>query len=299
MIVNTLIGHNNPIYAAIWHPSKDLFYSAGNDKGIVEWDKESQKFLRLFKPIKATVYSLEIITENNTLIAGCNNGDICIFNLENGQLIQTLNVQSAVFNLKYILQKKELIASTDSGKMIVINPFKQKIIHQFTSGNQKIRSFAIYQSLNLLATASNDEIIRIYQLDDFGLLHDFKGHDLGIGAIAFSPDGQSIITGGRDACVKVWDTQSLGNKLSFAAHLFAIYKIIFHPTLPYFATASRDKSIKIWRSEDYTLFKNLSLDKLEDGHKLSINDICWSNNGTQLLSVGDDKLIKIWTFEGF
>jgi centriolar protein POC1 len=299
MKVNSLIGHNNPIYAAIWHPLKDLFYTAGNDKGIVEWDHETQTFIRLFKPLKATVYSLEIITENNTLIAGCNNGDICFFDLESCQLIQTLNAHSAVFNLKYIPQKKELIASTDKGIMIIINPFEQKIIHQFQSGDQKIRSFAIHQSLNLLAAASNDETIRIYQLDDFWLLHEFKGHDLGVGAIAFSPSGQTLITGGRDAHLKVWDTKSWENKISFAAHLFAIYKIAFHPFLPYIATASRDKSIKIWRSDDYTLFKNLSLDKLEEGHKLSINDIFWSSNGKQLLSVSDDKTVKVWTFDGF
>ena len=299
MKVNTLIGHNNPIYAAIWHPSKDLFYTAGNDKGIVEWDNDGQKFLRLFKPLKATVYSLEIITENNILIAGCNNGDICFFDLENGELIHTLNIQSAVFNLKYIPQKKELIASTDKGTMFIINPFEQKIIHQFTSGNQKIRSFAIHQSLNLLATASNDEMVSVYQLEDFDLIQKFKGHDLGVGSIEFSSDGQTLITGGRDAHVKVWDTKSWENKLSFAAHLFAIYEIKFHPSLPYFATASRDKSIKIWRSEDYTLYKNLSLDKIENAHKLSINDIYWSKNGAQLLSVGDDKMVKIWTFEGF
>ncbi|MBU2267223.1 MAG: WD40 repeat domain-containing protein, partial [Bacteroidetes bacterium] len=80
-------------------------------------------------------------------------------------------------------------------------------------------------------------------------------------------------------------------------HLFAIYQIIYHPTLPFFATASRDKSIKIWRAEDFSLFKNLTIGKAREGHLLSVNDICWTTDGENLISVGDDKFVKVWGFD--
>lgn len=293
----TLSGHSNPIYTVIAHPNEVLLYTAGNDKGIVEWDISKGAPNRIFKQIKNTVYSLEIITESNLLIAGCNDGNICFFDLNTTQLIGTLSVGSAIFQLKYLAHKKELIASTDQGLIFIINPFEQKLIHQFPSGTQKVRSFAIHQNLNLLATVSNDEMVRIYNLEDYIFSTEFKGHDLGIGSVAFSTDGKHLITGGRDAHLKVWEVNQWTNKADFAAHLFAIYKITYHPNKPYFATASRDKSIKIWRAEDFSLFKNLSIDKAKEGHRLSVNDICWSANGEHLLSVSDDKFLKIWDFE--
>lgn len=298
MKANTLEGHNNPIYAVIAHPIENLGYSAGNDKGIVEWNLDTKTHQRVFNQIKETVYSLEIITELNLLIAGCNDGNLCFFDLSTTKLLANLNLGSAIFDLAYIESKKELIASTDKGFIYIINPDEKIIIHQFQSGNQKVRSFAFHQQQNLLATVSNDENIRIYNFEDYSLIYQLKGHDLGVGSVAFSPDGKHLLTGGRDAHLKVWNTTNWNCEQSFAAHLFAIYQIIFHPNLPYFATSSRDKSIKIWRSEDFSLSKNLSIEKSREGHRLSVNDICWSNNGKQLLSVSDDKMLKIWDFEG-
>ena len=297
MKATTLQGHNNPIYAVIAHPIEDLCYTAGNDKGIVEWNLGTKTHQRVFNQIKQTVYSLEIITELDLLVAGCNDGNLCFFDLKTTKFLVTINLSSAIFHLKYVESKKELIASTDKGFIFIINPNEKTIIHQFQSGSQKVRSFANNLENKLLATVSNDEFIRIYNLDDYSLNHQFKGHDLGIGTIAFSPDRKYLLTGGRDAHLKVWNTTNWTCEHSFAAHLFAIYQITYHPSLPYFATASRDKSIKIWRSKDFSLFKNLSIEKAKEGHRLSVNDVCWSNDGKQLLSVSDDKMLKIWDFE--
>ncbi len=297
MKATTLAGHSNPIYAVIAHPLVQLLYTAGNDKGIVEWNLATKTHQRIFNQVQHTVYCLEIIPENNLLIAGCNDGNICFFDLTNTQLLGKLNAGSAVFSLKFVPQKKELIASTDRGTILIIDPIERKVFHQFQSGIQKVRSFTFHQQQNLLVSVSNDEMIRSYHLDDYSYKSELHGHEVGIGAVTFSSDGKHLLTGGRDAHLKVWDVISWECKQDFAAHLFAIYKIIYHPTQPYFATASRDKSIKIWRAEDFTLFKNLSIDKAKEGHRLSVNDICWSANGAHLISVGDDKMLKIWDFE--
>jgi WD40 repeat protein len=297
MKATTLPGHSNPIYAVIAHPNKNLFYTAGNDKGIVEWDTATKKHNRVFNQVKSTVYALTIVVDFNLLIAGCNDGNMLFFDLDTTKLLETIAVKGAVFDLKYVAHKNEILASTDSGQILIINPLERKIIHQFQSGNEKIRSIAYHEKLNLMATVSNDEWIRIYALDDYTFITQFKGHENGIGSVAFSNDGKYLITGGRDAHSKVWETQHWDLKHDFAAHLFAIYQIIIHPNLPFFATASRDKSIKIWRLEDFSLYKKLSVDKAQEGHLLSVNDICWSADGKKLFSVGDDKMVKIWKFD--
>jgi WD40 repeat protein len=292
-----LEGHNNPIYAVVAHPSQSLCYTAGNDKGIVEWDTNSQQFSRLFAPITHTVYALEIVVAHHLLVAGCNNGDILFFDT-NSTLIQfKIAVGSPIFCIKYLATKKELVVSTDAGEIIVVNIVDQKIVHRFASGNQKIRCFDYNIAVNMLATASNDYKVRLYRLDDYTFINSFEAHTMGVGAIVFSANGQILLTGSRDAHLKVWDTQTWICQATIAAHLFAIYAIVFHPVLPYFATCSRDKSIKIWRSNDYTLYKNSSIDKGINGHRLSVNQICWLTSGQKLLSVSDDKTVKMWVFK--
>ncbi len=296
MKATTLSGHSNPIYAVISHPTESLFYTAGNDKGIVEWDLNTKTHKRVFKNVKRTVYALEIIPKLNNLYAGCNDGNLLIFDLETTVLKTTLSLGSPIFSLKYVAHKEELICTTEKGIVFILSTTENKLVHQFQSGNAKVRSASIHEKSNLLTTVSNDEKVRIYNLDDFTLIQEFLAHENGVGSVKFSLDGSKIITGGRDAHLNIYNTFDCSLIQKFPAHLFAIYQIVFHPTEPFFATASRDKSIKIWRLEDYSLFKVLSIDKAKEGHILSVNDIAWSNDGKHLLSVGDDKFVKIWEF---
>jgi centriolar protein POC1 len=295
--VSTLSGHQNPIYAVKSHPSKPVFYSGGNDKGIVEWELNSNVHTRVFSQVKATVYALEVIDAKNLLLAGCNNGDLLFIDLENFTLLKSIKLSSAIFNIKYIEAKDEILISTDKGIIYIVALNQYEIVHQFAASEQKIRSFAVNAALNTLTIVANDEMISFYSLDDYAFINQIKGHDMGTSALAYDPENKYLITGGRDANLKIWDLENLSCIKEFPAHLFAIYRIIYHPYLPYFATASRDKSIKIWRGTDFSLFKNLSKDKGYEGHRLSVNDICWSGDGKKLLSVSDDKMVKVWDLD--
>jgi WD40 repeat protein len=295
--VTTLSGHQNPVYAVKYHPTKPYFYTAGNDKGIVEWDVNTNTHQRIFNAIKATTYALEIIEEQDVLVAGCNNGDLLLIDLKEFKLIESIKLGSAIFKIKFLKFKNELLISTDKGIMYVLSLNQNEIVHQFTASNQKIRSFEVNTALNNLTIVSNDGMMSFYHLDDYTFINQFKGHDMGTSALAYDSSNKFLITGGKDANLKVWDLENMICTKEFAAHLFTIYKIIFHPNLPYFATASRDKSIKIWRSDDFTLFKNLSKEKGYDGHRLSVNDMSWSSDGKKLISVGDDQMVKVWDFD--
>ena len=74
--------------------------------------------------------------------------------------------------------------------------------------------------------------------------------------------------------------------------MFTVYAILPHPSLPIIATVSRDKSIKIWNALSLALLKNISIERGYDAHRLSINTATWV--GDQLVTAGDDKLVKIW-----
>jgi len=121
-----------------------------------------------------------------------------------------------------------------------------------------------------------------------------------ISSIQYSPDGKHLLSGSRDAQLKIWSTSDYSLTQTIPAHLFSIYSIAFHQNMPLMATASRDKSIKIWETENYTLKKTISIEKGYNAHRLSINKVIWEPLNNQLISVGDDKLLKIWKvdFEG-
>src|SRR3954470_4769874 len=60
----------------------------------------------------------------------------------------------------------------------------------------------------LLASASEDQTVRLWSLTSGHELAVFNGHQGGVNAAAFSPNGHVLASAGEDGLVKLWDLVS-------------------------------------------------------------------------------------------
>jgi WD40 repeat protein len=294
--LETLAGHQNPIYALSDAIAPDRIYSAGNDKGVVEWSLTDMSFVRVVLPVQSSVYALHRL--NNLLFVGQRSGLILVFDLEANKLLTTLKHHSkGVFDLKTLVFKNELLSTGEDGTVAIWSLKDYSLLYHFPVIAQTTRVIAISNDEKEMALGAKDALIRIYNTDDYTLLREVPGHTLPITSIAFAPSGSYMISGSRDAQLKIWSLPDYTLIKNIPAHLFSIYSIAFHPTLPYFATCSQDKSIKLWSSEDFRLVKILSNEKGTQGHFHSINKMIWSPDGGYLISTGDDRHVMIWAMD--
>ena len=293
--LHTLNGHQNPIYALVNSPKKDTFFSAGNDKGVVEWSLETMGFVKVLVPVQSSVYALH--RYGNLLFIAQRSGAILVFNLEEEKVAATLSFhQKGVFDLKTIAYKNELISTGEDGMLAVWSLADFSLLYHFQVIPQTVRVIALSNNEKEMALGGKDGVIRIYHTEDYSLLKELMSHTLPITSLQYSPAGDYLISGSRDAQLKVWSLPDYELINSVAAHMFSIYAIAFHPTEPYFATCSQDKGIKIWGSQDFKLYKILSLEKNTEGHFHSINKLIWSTDGKYLISTGDDRQVMVWNF---
>lgn len=293
--LHTLNGHQNPIYTLANSAEKDIFFSAGNDKGVVEWSLKTMAFVRVLVPVQSSVYALHRF--GNLLFIAQRSGSILVFNLDEEKTIATLNFhQKGVFDLKTITYKNELISTGEDGMLAVWSLADFSLLYHFQVIPQTVRVIALSNDEKEIALGGKDGLIRIYNSEDYSLLKELNAHTLPITSLQYAPTGAYLISGSRDAQLKIWTLPGYELSNSIAAHMFSIYAIAFHPTKPYFATCSQDKGIKIWGSLDFKLYKILSLEKNTAGHSHSINKLIWSTDGEYLISTGDDRQVMIWKF---
>ncbi|MEJ7778178.1 MAG: WD40 repeat domain-containing protein [Daejeonella sp.] len=291
----TLTGHQNPIFTAENSQKKGILFTAGNDKGVVEWSLKTMGFIKVMFPVKSTVYSLHCPPDVPLLLAGERSGQVDIFNFEEQKVTEVLDFHKLpVFDIKSVRSKNELLLASEDGTVSVWDLLHLKLIYNFRVSSDTVRVIGISPDEKTVAFGCKDNFIRIYRLDDYSLIGELDQHTLPVTSLQFSPDGQHLLSGSRDAQLKIWSAADYSLVKNIPAHLFSIYSIAFHPELPYFATASRDKSIKIWDMETYGLKKTLSFEKGYDMHRLSVNKIIWEPMENSLISVGDDKLVKVW-----
>src|SRR5262249_40183025 len=69
-----------------------------------------------------------------------------------------------------------------------------------------IRAVAVSPDGELLATAGNDPVVRIWKASNGQLAHALKGHGDWVSSLAFSPDGTMLASASKDKTIRLWGT---------------------------------------------------------------------------------------------
>ncbi len=187
-----------------------------------------------------------------------NKEDINIWKLDDGKLVRTLKVHKC----------KHATCAYDV-TCIAVSPNGEYLISG--SVDSTVRVWNLKKG-KLICVYPNNKHPRI----GHNWWGSFRNWDpVGVGSIAFSPDGKYFVTGsytmvkGSLSPVYLWDLEAL---LAFPSdilpvkelprnHKYSVKSVAFSPDGKYFATGSADETIKIWKYEPTVkLFKTLGMD---------------------------------------
>jgi len=288
---NTLAGHQNPIFTVSPGMDAGTIFTGGNDKGVVEWDLKEGKFRRILCAVPASVYALQLLEGEGILVIGLRNGEVWFVDIEKQSLISKVQTEKgAVFAIKILPGKREIIATGEEGVAYVWSLDSYTLLYRFKITDTTVRVIEPSIKAKQVAFGDKDGVVHLYDTTDFREITKQQIHSLPVTALATADT--SLLSGGRDAKLVRLAKNDLSVIESITPHMFTVYGILPHPTLPIIATISRDKSIKIWDVLSLSLLKNISVERGYEAHHLSINTAVWVGN--QLVTAGDDKLVKVW-----
>ncbi|TYR38110.1 WD40 repeat domain-containing protein [Sphingobacterium phlebotomi] len=288
---HTLAGHQNPIFTVSRGVDAKTIFTGGNDKGVVEWDLENDKFKRILCAVPASVYALQLLEGEGVLVIGLRNGEVWFVDIEKQSLIsKTQTEKGAVFAIKVLPGKREIIATGEEGVAYVWSLDTYALLYRFKITDTTVRVIEPSVKAKQVAFGDKNGFVHLYDTTDFREITKQQIHSLPVTALATADT--SLFSGGRDAKLVRLAKNDLSVLESITPHMFTVYGILPHPTWPIIATISRDKSIKIWDVLSLSLLKNISIERGYDAHHLSINTATWVGN--QLVTAGDDKLVKVW-----
>jgi WD40 repeat protein len=285
------IGHSGQIFSIVFDGY--FIYSASADKYITRWDIEKEEQDKFAIRFEKSPYSLALISNNEKLAVGLENGDLHIFDLLDRKEIKYYQQhKSAIFYLKENKSKKQFYSTDADGNLAVWNAdlLKLELILPFNCG--KIRRLSLNADESKLFLACQDGFIRILETDFYNLIDEFYAHKEGATAMCLDPDNEHILyTGGKDAHLKMWDLTRKSNIKSVPAHNYVIYDILYL-TNDKLVTISRDKSIKIWDKESLLVLQKI--DAKSKGHKHSVNSIIKLDDSS-FATASDDKTINYFS----
>jgi WD40 repeat protein len=84
-----------------------------------------------------------------------------------------------------------------------------QVLREFRVHNAPLTALAWHPSRRILATASEDLVIRLWNLDDGTRLEELRGPLSPPSVLSFSPDGTRLATAARDRVARIWEPRSL------------------------------------------------------------------------------------------
>lgn len=289
----SLDGHQDCVYSLEKGKEVDLFYSAGGDGMVVEWDLNNPDNGRLLAKMKNSVYAIHYRPQENLLIAGQNFEGIHLIEPDTKKEIGSLKISAAqIFDIKSY--ENRIFAGSGDGTLYIIDLTTLSFVKKIKLSDKSIRSIELNQHLGEIALGLSDNTIRILDLEDYKQKYLINAHKFSVFALAYNPVTNHLISVSRDAHIKSWNPfNHYELEQSVVAHMFAINSLSISPRSDFFITGSMDKSIKVWDLETFRLLKVIDKSR-HAGHATSVNKVLWTNYKNQILSCSDDKKISVW-----
>jgi WD40 repeat protein len=151
-----------------------------------------------------------------------------------------------------------------------------------------VKAVAFSPDGKILATASGDQTVNLWQMPDRRVRATLRGHERLVTAVCFSPDGKLVVTGSAQdpehGEFKIWATESGVEIATVKSHSRYIDSLAFSFDGKYVVSAGKD-SVKVWDVASRVM-------KMTLGGQRS--PVAASPRGQELATAGCDGSVTVW-----
>jgi WD40 repeat protein/transcriptional regulator with XRE-family HTH domain len=140
----------------------------------------------------------------------------------------------------------------------------------------------------LLATASADHTVRLWDVVQRRQVGSFTGHTDSVVGVAFSPDGHLLASVGADHTVRLWEVASRRQVDALPGAASRMTGVAWSPDGRTLAVSGEDATVRLWDMTTRRQVGTLA------GHTDAVEAVAWSPDGRTLATAGADRTVRLW-----
>ena len=302
-------GHTNWVRFVVFSPDGKTLASCGADCTVKLWNVQDGICIKTFIGHEHEVFAVAYSPDGYHLASASGDRTVKLWDVRNGHCLNTLTghtnwVRSVAFS-----PDGKMLASSGADHTIRVwdvsrggdgqvgrwgdgevgrwggeDP-KSKIL---TGHSGWVRSIAFSPDGEVLASASSDRTIKLWDYETGDCLRTYTGHQSSVYSIAFSSAGDLIVSGSGDRTVKLWDCYSDTCVKTLYGQTNEVCSVAVSSDNQTIACVSLDQTMRLWNYHHGQCLKTWY------GHTDWALPVAFSSNQRLLASGSNDKTVHLW-----
>ena len=294
----TFANNGRIVTSAYWHPDGDQIVTIDNNvngnkqqNNAYLWHVATGEKAQTFSH-DTEINAAQLSRDGKQLITAATDGLIRIWNLENGELENTLAGHSGSINSFVWDQDKGYLLSVSQDKTAVIWDMHTVSIMAKLTGHEASVNEAIWDDAHArIISASDDMTVRVWDPFPGTEIATLSGHTAEINHVAWNHDSTKVVTASEDKTAIIWDTTNGTPLHMLAPHNAPVKQAVWSPEGNYILTVGNEGTIRFWNALTGELLQAI------DGHEIFVNQADWYKSEKELLVVtaSEDRTAKVWS----
>lgn len=295
-----LAGHSDAVTTVAFSPNGKLIASGSQDHTARIWDASTGQLLRTLSADSLAVSSVSFSYDGTRLATAATSDSghmLQVWNVATGEKLS--EVSTPGWLVAAVCHPKELVIATAEvtiDRQSVISIWDAHDAHakptekHHWSVPDQVNGLAFSKEGGALATAGEDRIIRVWQVNTSKESLTLKGHTGRVMGVAFSPDGHYLASAGMDRRVRIWNAKGENLRTVLTGHTNTVFAVTYDQT-GRLVSASADARVKVWDPLTGRELQNFA------GHTGPVEGVAFSPDGKRVASASWDKTIRVWNAE--
>ena len=278
-----------------WSPDGTSLAAAGASSKVSVWDTKNWTKTRPFSVNYewyrgAPLFYAESIAwsiDGTKLAVYSTDGNLWIWDANSSELISTIQLPEGIFaDVSWSPDGQQLAVSSQGVKVLQVGTWNVVANYAHES---RVHSLTWSPDSNFLATATDQDVVRVWSVDQGTLVQKMAGFTASVRRVNWSPDNLLLASGYDDGIVRIWDPSTEQEHIALEAHSGWFGDIDWSPDGTKLASIGYDE-IRIWDVENWETLHVMN-------NAYNIDTVAWSDGGSQLATGGWNSEVRLWDVE--